>query len=502
MTEISLRYSMRLSDTIQRMTKMKYFSLLFLLSGFILGFITDLLLRQPVLGLNYLLFILVWVTVPLLFAWKKSIINLKHLLFASLALINGLLVFLRASTVVQTWSVLISMILLSLLTMSVFSKDFNSSPLLSRYLGGWVYILTSIVKLTRDVRLSLSKSSNKKIHVSKGFIYSFFLAIIFLWLFSSADTIFGSFFGWTHDLLRWLGNYLNQFDMQRLFSVGFWSAASLVILYALNVTNKNIFSVSLDIKRSLVHKDSSIILWTLIAIFGAFVLLQIRYLFIHTGLPNDITYAEYARQGYGQLLFATILTSVVIKWVISSVTFEKQKALKNIQILATILIVLNNIVLLSAWKRLHLYDSAYGLTWARFIALLGILCIALGSIALTLWVWERFSSKSLYAACWYVIVVVLTMAAIANPESIIAKKNIVELSKSHASLDINYLNGLSRDSWPSLCAYAKTYIQKTNSDDFNSLRLPDNQTFTIKNSGLSNHFTNSQTYTQRYRDCR
>ena len=46
--------------------------------------------------------------------------------------------------------------------------------------------------------------------------------------------------------------------------------------------------------------------------FAVFVFVQLRFLFGGATLPDGITYADYARSGYGQLLLLAVLASGVV----------------------------------------------------------------------------------------------------------------------------------------------------------------------------------------------
>lgn len=473
--------------------------LFLLVSALTLGFLTDLLLIQNILGLNFTLFIMLWSGVCLMFAWKKDLLEPRLWLYAGLAVTNGGIVFWRISPVVQFWSFTLALFFMALLAAGTYLKDFHSLPLLQRSLEAAKQLPRTLVSTPRKFESIIQNSTHLRLKPSSGVIIAVALSVIFLALFASADAVFSKTFGWLGDFGEWLGNIFVTFDLARFVRIGFWSFVSLVVLFVLGERVLVKQSESYALKSTLATKDSRIILWALIGVFALFAGFQLVYLFAGTGLPDGLTYAEYARRGYGQLLAATLLASIVIKTILSS-TFTTNNILQTERTLATMLLLLNNFVLLSAWKRLSLYNAAYGWTWARFIALLGIICIVLGSVALLAWIWQRFSSRRLYAVCWYVVATVLMIAAIANPEALIMKRNIAERSQRETALDTEYLNQLSPDSWPALCANAPL-LRQAYPAEYAELHMQSVLPEYTKNSGLARHYTFTEKYKQKYLNC-
>ena len=315
-------------------------------------------------------------------------------------------------------------------------------------------------------------------------------------LFASADQVFSRSFSWVGDTLTSLGDLLEGYNIGRVLTIGFWTVMSMTALFVLlqQLPSKVKSSV---LKPTLSRRDADTMLWTLSIIFAIFVILQLRYLFKGGALPDGLTYASYAHRGYGQLLVATLLASVVIKYVVTTL---KTVATKHTKMVATALVVLNSIVILSAWKRLSLYEATYGWTMTRFVARLGLVCILLGSIALVAWLWGKLNSRQLYASAWYIVVGVLMTAAVLNPEGIIANKNISERTNRTVTLDTYYLANLSPDAWPAICATAPDLID-TNQREYQGLISDLYQRKPGHNQGLSRHYTSTQRYSQNYADC-
>ncbi|HOR13866.1 MAG TPA: DUF4173 domain-containing protein, partial [Clostridia bacterium] len=107
----------------------------------------------------------------------------------------------------------------------------------------------------------------------------------------------------------------------------------------------------------------AIILCALLAVYMLFTLVQAVYLFGGHGLPEGLTYSEYAVEGFGQLLLVAIINYSVFALFLCNV--QKGRLLKG---LLAFLLLATGIILASAFTRLLLYIGAYGLTFKRIQA--------------------------------------------------------------------------------------------------------------------------------------
>jgi hypothetical protein len=188
------------------------------------------------------------------------------------------------------------------------------------------------------------------------------------------------------------------------------------------------------------------------ALFLAFVAVQLTVLFggrDHVLRTAGLTYAEYARQGFWQLLAAGALTLAVvgIAELVAGVSRPREALL--VRVLLGILCALAIVVLISALHRLRLYEDAFGLTRLRLGAeafalwlggLFGLL-IAAGVVARVLRQLPRAVLAGTGAA--------LLAFSLANPDGLIAKRN-VERWRETGRLDVAYLQTLSADAAPAL----------------------------------------------------
>ena len=106
----------------------------------------------------------------------------------------------------------------------------------------------------------------------------------------------------------------------------------------------------------------------LVALFVAFVGVQVTVLFggrDHVLRTTGLTYAEYARSGYWQLLATAVLTLAVIAAALRLADTPRRSHRVTLRALLAALCGLTLVLLASALHRLDLYESAFGLTRLR-----------------------------------------------------------------------------------------------------------------------------------------
>lgn len=200
---------------------------------------------------------------------------------------------------------------------------------------------------------------------------------------------------------------------------------------------------------------------TLDALFLAFGALQLGVLFAgHERVLQSagVTYAEYARAGFGQLLVATALALGVVT--LAGRTAPRASALERrlAAIALGVLLVLTLVVVASALRRLGLYVEAYGATRPRLLAatvelwlgLVVLLVAAAGVSRHHLWLPRCWLPR-----CWLPRAVVasgawaLLLLALANPDALVAERNVARFEQT-GKLDVDYLTGLSAGAVPVL----------------------------------------------------
>jgi hypothetical protein len=199
--------------------------------------------------------------------------------------------------------------------------------------------------------------------------------------------------------------------------------------------------------RKLAPWEWGIPLGLLVALFLAFVLVQLTVLFggrRHVLETAGVTYAAYARQGFWQLLAAAGLTLVVIGAALAFAATPERKHRLALRLLLGALCGLTIVVLVSALHRLLLYEDAFGLTRSRLFA--EAIAVWLGGLFALLVAAGLVRAVGANLARIVVVgtAVGLLAFSFANPDELVAERN-VDRWRETGRIDLFYLQELSAD---------------------------------------------------------
>ncbi|MFD5428039.1 DUF4153 domain-containing protein [Streptomyces sp. NPDC127084] len=185
-------------------------------------------------------------------------------------------------------------------------------------------------------------------------------------------------------------------------------------------------------------------------LFAAFIAVQLAVLFggydkvlSETGL----TYAEYARQGFWQLLWATVLVLVVIGLALRWAPRSGPRDHALVRGVLGALCLLTLVVVASALRRMDLYVDAYGLT--RLRVSVAAMELWLGLVIILIIGAELLGRRWLPRAVVGSAVAAVLAFGLAAPDALIAERG-VQRHKETGKIDIVYLGGLSADAVPAL----------------------------------------------------
>jgi hypothetical protein len=202
--------------------------------------------------------------------------------------------------------------------------------------------------------------------------------------------------------------------------------------------------------------ESAIVLGSVVVLFTSFVVVQFQYFFGgQTNIRLDgYTYSEYARRGFGELVIVAFF-SLLLMLVASAVTRRTSKPQRGVfSSLEIGIVVLVLVMLISAFQRLVLYESAYGFSRLRtythiFIIWLALLLVAV--VILELIQRERaFVFTALVASIGFAV-----SLGLANVDGFIVRQNVNRALQGEA-FDAAYLASLSDDAIPALVTAYRT----------------------------------------------
>jgi hypothetical protein len=196
--------------------------------------------------------------------------------------------------------------------------------------------------------------------------------------------------------------------------------------------------------------ERTIILGSVAALFGLFLVLQLSYLFGNApSVPGSgITFAEYARRGFGELtIVATLCTLLII-----AVDPRQERAGANrvIRLLELAVIGELQLLLLSAYHRVNLYAGAYGYTVPRLYAQVYMMGVSVLLLMLAHEVWRSLDVKRLIRRGAMLAGATLAALTYWNHEGWIARQNL-DRYRATGKIDVGYLvSALSLNAAPEL----------------------------------------------------
>ncbi len=283
--------------------------------------------------------------------------------------------------------------------------------------------------------------------VIRGVLIGFPIVTIFALLLGSADAGFEK-----------LLSSVFSFDLSnlpaRIFFIGFFGWLAVAFLYGvmLPIQDGNGDKEPGSHERSgLGMMEVGIVLGLVNTLFGAFLLLQLGYLFGGSSFVTEVsglTLASYARKGFFELVVVTAMAIAVLLTLNRHFKPEGNNQQRAFKSLAGIQIGMLLLLLVSAAQRMWLYTQSYGLTELRLYTSAFMVWIA---CVLIWFIWTvlrgeayRFASGAVQAGFG----VVLGLFVV-NPDALIARTNIARAMNGER-LDTHYLNSLSADAVPVL----------------------------------------------------
>ncbi|MFL5638458.1 MAG: DUF4153 domain-containing protein [Gemmatimonadaceae bacterium] len=295
-----------------------------------------------------------------------------------------------------------------------------------------------------------SVSSPRARSIIKGTLLSAPLVILLIALLGSADPVIR----WTTDwLAAWLPDW--TFPPRLLFFAFILSITLGANSIAARQLNADLPAMPRVTRPWTIGiTEQRMVLWSAAIVLWIFVLLQVSYL-IHpppAALDSGVTFAEYARRGFGELSFAATIVGAIIlilEYARSSETGEADR--RTLRRLEFALVIALELVLLSAFRRVILYEQAYGFTTARLIAQAYMLGMGAALLALALEIARGTISIAFGRRVAEIALGVFTILVFWNYEGWIVNRN-VDRAVQNGKFDADYASRLSPNAIPALVA--------------------------------------------------
>jgi Domain of unknown function (DUF4173) len=222
-------------------------------------------------------------------------------------------------------------------------------------------------------------------------------------------------------------------------------------------------------ERSLGTTEALVVLIGVDFVVGLFVVLQLAYLFggLDTLAAAGMTYSDYARRGYFELVAAAALSGGILV-ALEYLAVRSRPYLA----LATVLVGLTLLVLASAALRLQLYQDAYGWTELRLYVAVSIVAMAVTLATLAVFLLSDRTRWLGHAMAVIGVVSLIGLNLIAPP-AFVAERNLQRVidpslvpPDGEATLDADYLAVLPDDAIPTIVAA----LPRLPTDDADRLR--------------------------------
>ncbi|MGW4627063.1 DUF4153 domain-containing protein [Streptomyces rubiginosohelvolus] len=271
------------------------------------------------------------------------------------------------------------------------------------------------------------------------------LLVVFGTLFASADAAFADLLG---DLMPDVS--LGE-GPWRIFLFALGLAGALAAAYAAAAPVRwDGITVSSGKPRGRVEWALPLIVLNLL--FAAFIALQLVVLlggYEKVRAETGLDHAEYARQGFWQLLWATLLTLLVIALALRWAPRGGSRDRTLVRAVLGTLCVLTLVVVASALRRMDLYVDEYGLTRLRISV--AAMELWLGVVLVLILAAGVFGARFLPRAIAVSAAAGVLAFGLLSPDGLIAEQNVQRFeARESAGIDIDYLKDLSADAVPAL----------------------------------------------------
>ena len=437
----------------------------------------DLLFWRKAIGINFCLFVILCLMGGLTLTWfEKKKPKLINLFISCVVLFFSIMTVLRQepfTSFMGSMLVLIGLVILSMTWLGGSWWRYNLRDYLSNVLRLASYCVAkpaqffflknqnfAVGEQERNDLDNNEKSENARGRtrpisrllrsIAVGILLGFPVIALLASLLSSADPVFARQIEYALHLLRLekIGEYTFRLAY---ICIGAYLLSG-IYLYALN--SSQLESVTESKKPWLASFFGWIEATTLLScvnlLFISFVVIQFRYFF--GGKTNikleGYTYAEYARRGFGELIAVAVICLIVLV-TLGAITNRKKGYSKNIyNTSVTLLVTLVIVILISAFQRLSLYESAYGFT--RLRAYSHVFMIWLGILLLVFLALEWLDELRRFALT--IVLVSIGFGAtlsMLNVDRFVVHQNVNRVLHGF-ELDTAYLGSLSDDAVPAL----------------------------------------------------
>lgn len=305
--------------------------------------------------------------------------NKKPMILAVPIILLSSTYFIFNNQLFNTLNILVILVLSAIMIIFMMKENSNVTFILTKIFNiivGPIEFFGDSLKMIKETIWGSKKEDEKENgkqlkKIGKALLIVIPLVLIVLALLMSADQIFANMFRGIDDFFKM--TFSSDFLFSAFFRIGIILVLTLYFIsFLYNLTSKeSSYNTLEDTKRKREIKIEgltvNIILTVLNIIYAIFCFIQISYLFTKMTLPEGFTYAEYARQGFFELMIVTFINFAII--LISNLNKAqlKQTEVKYTKVMNLLLAVFTIILVFSSFYRMHLYETEFGYTVLRLL---------------------------------------------------------------------------------------------------------------------------------------
>jgi hypothetical protein len=307
---------------------------------------------------------------------------------------------------------------------------------------------------------SAGAMGRRSIPIVRGLLIATPIVIVFTALLASADVVFGRAVDKTLNLP------IDATDIATRTAVSLAAAWILggVLAMAAAVVPVKAEELGLDELataarstgiRFALATEATVVLIAVDLLFAVFVAFQLAYLFggADTVAAAGITYSDYAREGYFQLVAVVVGAGILVALAVLASPGPGGRS--RVFLGAALgLLGLTAVILASAAVRLGLYQQIYGWTELRFYVAASIAWLAIGGVVATVLLLLDRMSWLAHGLAFGAVAVTLVVSVL-GPQAFITQQNLARAldpslvpAEGHTGLDAEYLGAFGDDAVP------------------------------------------------------
>jgi hypothetical protein len=423
-------------------------------------------------GVNWL----IWTSAALvgLFAFTRSGFSIA----SPVAWMAVLAIVIAGGAAITADDFLHVLICASVILLMAVSMLLSVDPRVERIKAGYVILaapIAFVLALAESLRrateaLQLVRSPRARA-VIRGIAITAPIVIIFGLLLASADPTFALWRDTIHDLIAdW------AFIPRTIFFIGLLGISLGAFGYAERGVTVATPAITPPIESGrsdgwIGSTERLILMGGVTLLFWIFLVVQLSYFFgnLPSVAGSGMTFADYARRGFGELSIVASFTALII---IVTERYGRNDGRQGLLTVTTLSVIVAVFLLLaSAFHRVTLYEQAYGYTTARLYAQAYMIIVAISLVALVREVLTTLDPARLFLRAWMIAALTFVVLIYWNHQAWIADRNI-DLFASTGKLDNVYLTrDLSEDAIPTIVRRLHTLPEPAKSQLLQAVKL-------------------------------